>query len=177
MSKVWDTISSKTVLTTNWFKIKHNRYILPNKKEGDYYFVASKGSSIVVPVTEDGKIVMIRQYRYLINRKCTEFPAGGLEIGQSPVDTAKSELLQEAGYETEKLAKIGDFNTFAGVTDEICHVFVAKGLTKTEQDEDDSERIEVQTYLPSEVDKLIEEEKIWDAQTIAAWHLAKKHLK
>jgi ADP-ribose pyrophosphatase len=177
MSKIWETISSKTVLDTKWFKIKHNRYILPNNKEGDYYFVKSRGSAIVVPITGDGKIVMIKQYRYLIKKISTEFPMGGVEDNQLPIDAAKAELEQEAGYIANKFNNIGEFNPFIGVTDEICHAYVAKELKKTSQNEDDTEKIEINEYLPSEVDKMIEDGIIWDGQSMVAWHLAKKHLK
>lgn len=177
MKKIWDTISSKTVLSTKWLKIKHDRYILPNKKEGDYFFIATFGSSVIVPITDEGEIVLIKQYRYLTKRISIEFPMGGIEDGQTPLQAAKAELEQESGYQAKKFTKIGDFNPFIGVTDEICNVYIAEKLTKTKQCEDDTEKIDVLIHTPSEVRQLITKGKIWDGQSIAAWYFAEKYLK
>jgi len=177
MKKIWDTTTSETALSNKWLKVIHDRYILPTKEEGDYFYVKTNGSSIVVPVMDDRKIVLVKQYRYINKKVCVELPMGGLEDNQLPLDAAKAELEQETGYVAEQFTKIGDFNPFTGVTNEVCNVYIARGLTKTTQQQDNTEDIEVLVKDPEEVDQLIKEGKIWDGQSITAWYLAQKYLK
>ncbi|MBU2235763.1 hypothetical protein KKA01_01750, partial [Patescibacteria group bacterium] len=72
MKKIWDTTTSETALSNKWLKVIHDRYILPTKEEGDYFYVKTNGSSIVVPVMDDRKIVLVKQYRYINKKVCVE---------------------------------------------------------------------------------------------------------
>lgn len=163
------------MLKNKWFQVQKDRYILPNKTEGDYFFVATKGASIIVPVTDYGKVVMIKQYRYLTKKVSIEFPMGGVEQGQTPLATAKAELLQEAGYEAKSFLRIGRFNPFIGITSEICHIYLARGLKKTEKDLDETEMITTIEFTPKQITKMIKDKKILSGQTIAAWQLAEQY--
>jgi ADP-ribose pyrophosphatase len=176
MARIWQTVSTKTVFINNWFKIRHDRYILPNKKEGDYFFVATRGSVVIVPVDSQGKLVMVKQYRYLLKKVSVEFPMGGIEQGQTPLETAVSELAQETGFQARSIKKIGSFNPFIGITNEICHVYLATGLIPVVKKSDVSEKISVVVYSKDHVDELVRKRKIFCGQSIAAWQLAERYL-
>ncbi|PIY97307.1 MAG: NUDIX hydrolase [Candidatus Kerfeldbacteria bacterium CG_4_10_14_0_8_um_filter_42_10] len=176
MKKTWQTISSRTFLKTPWVEYKHDRFYLPSQKVGDYYYTSSKGSVLIIPVLESKKVVLVKQYRYLAKKPSIEFPMGGIKRGQTPLSAAKAELEEEAGYRAKKFKKLGWFNPFNGCTNEVCHVFLAKGLLKTKQRLDETEQIEAVEYPITEVAKLIKSNKIWDGQSIAAWVFAQKHI-
>jgi ADP-ribose pyrophosphatase len=136
----------------------------------------SNGSSCVVPVLPDGRLVLVNQYRYLRDRESLEFPCGGVKEGQTFDDTAVQELAEEAGYHAREWAIAGEFNPYNGVTDEMCRVFIAKRLTPVVVPHDDTEEFEKVTLTPEELEARIISGVIWDGMTIAAWALAKPHI-
>lgn len=154
-----------------------NEFEMPNGKKGTYYFVQTNGSSMIVPVTADKKIILVRQYRYLIDEESIEFPAGGLKDSQNYEEAAKAELREETGYAAEKIQYIGEFVPMNGVTNEKCKVFLASGLEKGERElEETEEGMEILEATAAELETMIKNNIIKDGQTLASWQLVKQHL-
>lgn len=173
----WKTIKSEIFKQTPWTTFVQNEFEMPNGKRGTYYFIKSNGSSMVVPVTDEGKIVLTRQYRYLIDADSLEFPAGGVKEGQSFEEAAAAELKEETGYTAGKLEYAGEFVPWNGVTDEKCKVFVANGLQKGEAElEETEEGMQIVLVTIGEMEEMINNNIIKDGQTLASWMLAKNKI-
>ncbi len=131
---------------------------------------------MIVPVLADGRIVMVNNYRYLFDKYSLEFPGGGIGAEQATVPAAARELAEEAGYQAEELINVGKFCPCNGLTNEICHVFLAKGLRKIESKPDVYEELEMAVRRLDEIDDLVRRNEIWDGETLAAWILVRPHL-
>lgn len=169
------TISSEVVHENPWFALRRDEYRLPSGKVRDYHYVRSTGSVFVVPVLEDGRLVLVKQYRYLNQRISIEFPGGGVGRNREPLDAALAELAEEAGV-TGALKKLGQFNPCNGLIDEICTVYLATELERTDAGEpDEAEEIEVVYATPSELESWIRDGVVWDGMTLAAFSLYRIH--
>lgn len=171
--KEWKSKSSKSLFKNPWWEYRLDECYIPNGKEYVYHYVHTGGSSMIIPVTDNNKIILVNQYRYLNRRFSIEFPAGGVKDGENPDDIARKELIEETGYDGV-LEKVGIFNPFNGVTDEFCHVYIAKNLYPSNVHEKDiSEEFEIIELTPMEIDKLIKKNTIHDGMTMAAWILGR----
>jgi len=106
---------------------------LPNGRRVDLDLLRHPGASAVVPFLDDGRVLMIRQYRYATGGELMEIPAGKLDPGEAPETCATRELEEETGYRAGRLEKLGAIWTSPGFTDEIIHLFAAYDLVPTEQ--------------------------------------------
>ncbi len=175
MLKHWNTLSSNIIAKNPWWTYRVDRYEIPTGYNGEYHFVHTNGASMIVPITSDGKIILVNQYRYLCNRESIEFPCGGVKEGATYDATAKMELEEETGYRSGDLRRVGEFNPYNGVTDEICAVYIAKDLIKSESHPDVTEEFESVICSQAELDEMIAAARIWDGMTLAAWSLV-RHL-
>lgn len=165
----WRTLTRSVRSTNPWWSYRLNTFHMPNGSEGEYHFVHTNGSSLIVPLTPDGKIILVNQYRYLAERESIEFPCGSVKDGSTYEDTARHELREETGYEAETLTPVGKFNPYNGVTDEFCTVFVGRGLRHIGARPDPTEEFEVLAWPASDIERHIADGTIWDGMTIAAW--------
>jgi 8-oxo-dGTP pyrophosphatase MutT (NUDIX family) len=173
----WRKVSESVVFTNPWWSYRLDRVELPSGRSGEYHYVHTEGSAMVVPLTASGDLVMVRQFRHLAGRDSLEFPGGGVKGGASHEEAAVAELAEEAGLAAAQLRLVGRFNPFNGVTDEMCHVFVATGLRPSGGSvPDETEELELETVGPGELEGRIRSGEIWDGMTIAAWHLARAAL-
>jgi ADP-ribose pyrophosphatase len=173
--KKWEKLSEEILHKNPWWTYKHEKYVLPNGKEGDYYYMHTNGGASIIPVLDDGRIIMTKQWRYLFKRENIEFPIGGLKENQSYEEAARTELEEEVGYKIGELSLIGEMSSCKGLVDELIKVFLAKNLKKTKSHPDETEEIEILLKTPEEIDKMIETNEIWDGQVLAAWALARKY--
>lgn len=171
----WQKISSQTKFQNDHWSYKIDEFQLENGERGVYHYVHTFGSSMVIPVTPNGKILMVRQYRYLNERESIEFPCGGLEDGNSYQENALKELREETGFSAGTFSEISEFAPFTGAADEICKVFLAKDLFTSPLPKDATEEFELLEISPSEIEELIDKNIIWDGLTLAAWSLARRH--
>lgn len=174
--KKWEKLSEEILHKNPRWTYNHDKFKLPNGKEGDYYYLDNPGGSIMVPVLEDGQIVLVKQYRYLFDKEGVEFCSGGFKGNESPEEVARTELEEETGYRGE-LKFIGEFAASRGFSKELMRVFLAKNLEKGESHPEETEEIEVLYKTPEEIDKMIETNEIWDGETMAAWAMVRKYFK
>lgn len=167
-------ISSAIIHKSPWWEYRCDKIIRPNGDEGEYCYIETRGNSIIIPVLDDGRLVLVRQYRYLSDKFSVEFPGGGIAMDESPAEGAKRELLEESGYSTENLIKIGAFEPSNGVIKDMSHIFIATELEKIEEPKvDEFEQTEVMFRRIDEFEDMINRGEIWDGQVLAAWALAK----
>jgi len=167
-------VSSEVVHKNPWWKYKCDKIIRPDGTEGEYCYTETPGNVIIIPVLDDGRLILVRQYRYLGEKNSIEFPGGGMGKGESPTDAAKRELLEESGYNTENLIKLGVFEPSVGVIKDLSHVFIANELTEIQSPQSEAmESTEVILRRIDEFENMIKQGEIWDGQVLAAWALAR----
>jgi 8-oxo-dGTP pyrophosphatase MutT (NUDIX family) len=165
------TISKECRYNNPWWDYWVDVYNFPNGNSGEYHYVHSKGATMVVPVLDDGKIIMTKQYRYLNQRVSIEFPGGGKKIDLSFEENAKQELAEESGFEAGKIEYIGEYNPYNGVTDEVTKIYLASNLIKSSAKPDESEEFEILFLSEQEINEKIKCGEIWDGMSLAAWSL------
>lgn len=142
---------------------------VPNGNIVKWDFIGHKGAAAVVPVREDGKLLMVRQYRNALDRYTLEIPAGGLNGEKEPTrDAAARELEEETGYRSDALEWLLTIRTTVAFCNEKIDIYVARNLIKTRQHLDEDEFIHVEAYSIDELSRMILEGKIEDSKTIAA---------
>jgi len=130
--------------------------------------VIHPGASAILPILDDGKILLVRQYRYAVGEELLEIPAGTLEVGEKPEDCALRELEEETGYRAENVKLLTTLYLAPGYSSERLHLFQAENLKKRAQKLEVDEEIELVTMELREVLNAIKNGKIRDAKTIAA---------
>jgi ADP-ribose pyrophosphatase len=159
------------------FNVALEKVTLPNGVIKDREVVRHPGAAAMVPLLENGDVVLVRQHRHAVNDYLWEIPAGTLEPDEEPLACAQRELTEETGYEAANFDKLTEIFPAPGYTDECIHIFLATGLHAVEQRLEDDE---VLTAQPTPFDKAIEmvtQGEIQDAKTIAGLLLTsiKKH--
>ena len=143
--------------------------VLANGHEAKWDFIHHDGAAAVLPVTADGKILMVRQYRNALDRFTLEIPAGKLDDPKEPkIECAYRELEEETGFKTEKLEYLISVNTTVAFCDEAIDIFVAHNLIPSHQNLDEDEVINVVPCSLGELEDMIYTGKITDGKTIAA---------
>ncbi|MBQ4483098.1 MAG: NUDIX hydrolase [Lachnospiraceae bacterium] len=170
MIRKFKQLSRQEVDTNVIFKYCKDQVELPDGRVEEYIACIHKGASAVVPVLPDGRILMVRQYRYAIGRATIEIPAGGRDGTDEPFEAAaKRELEEETGYTTDTpLEHLITIATAIAYCDEMIEVYVAKDLRKTRQHLDPDEFIEIEPFEVKDLVDMIYAGRIQDSKTIAS---------
>jgi len=143
--------------------------VVANGHEAHWDFIHHDGAAAVLPVTDDGKILMVRQYRNALDRDTLEIPAGKLDAPDEPkIECAYRELEEETGYRTEQMEYLISLNTTVAFCDEAIDIFVARNLIPSHQHLDEDEVIDVEPWELKDLLELIYSGKMTDAKTVAA---------
>ena len=172
----WLRLTRSEKFKNPWWTYYLDGYQLPSGKEGEYHFVHTNGSSMVIPLREDNRILLVNQYRYLLDRESLEFPCGSVKDGATFEETARHELEEETGYSAQSLIHAGEFNPYNGITDEMCSVYIARDLQHVGASPDETEEFELVMLAPGEVEERIRRGTIWDGMTMAAWALVRARM-
>ncbi len=179
-NKKWKALSSKRVFDHKYFKVKKDVVRLPNGRQIEWFYWDNHDSAMVAALTEKGKLIMVRQYRYLPDQEALELPSGGGSQSEAMSECAERELEEETGYRCEKLVKLGSFyETMAQLNRQI-HIFLGEDATKLARPvrkSDENEETEVVLVDPKEAVKLAVEGKIISMGSSLAILLLKEHLK
>ncbi|KAB2909893.1 MAG: NUDIX hydrolase [Ignavibacteriales bacterium] len=174
----WKKIKSREEHINPFWTYKVDEFEIPTTGfRGKYYYVHTHGSSMVIPITSSGELILVKQYRYLNKRFSLEFPCGGMKTGENPEKTAQTELREETGFSAEKFLPMGKFCPFNGVTDEYCHLYIASGLNRQPKKPDETEEFSIETVSYEQMDKMCSSGKIFDGMTLAAWAIAGSKVK
>lgn len=160
------------------FNFEVNRLRLPNNAEGDWECIRHPGGALAVPVTPEGKLVLLRQYRFAACGRLLEFPAGTVEPDEDPAETIKREIEEETGYRAHKWQKLGEFFLCPGYSDEIIYAFLAQDLEPLEKppEQDADEDMETVLMTPDELEKAILAGEPVDAKSISSFFMARPFL-
>lgn len=156
------------------FDFEVNCLRLPNQSEGEWECIRHPGGALAVPVTPDGDLVLVRQYRFALQGRLLEFPAGTVEPNEAPAATIQREIEEETGYRANTWRSLGQFPLAPGYSDEWIYAFLATDLEKIEQPPagDEDEDIEVVLMSPDRFQKAILAGEAIDAKSIASFFLA-----
>ena len=132
--------------------------------------VAHPGGATVVPVFSNGDVLLVEQFRYPMQRSLLELPAGKIDPGETPEETAARELEEEVGFRAGRLEKLAAFYTTPGFCNELLHLFVARDLQPGRSGGDEDEELSVHRYSPNELERLVRSGKIVDAKTLIGLH-------
>ncbi|NCJ08123.1 2-amino-4-hydroxy-6-hydroxymethyldihydropteridine diphosphokinase [Synechococcales cyanobacterium C] len=160
------------------FSYEVNRLQLPNGSQGDWSCIRHPGGALAVPVTPQGQLVLLRQYRFALEGRLLEFPAGTVEQDEDPALTIRREIEEETGYRAHRWQVLGEFPLAPGYSDEIIYAFLAQDLEPLPvppiQDED--EDMETVLMTPGELEAAIHSGEVIDAKSIASYFLARPFL-
>ena len=164
------TIQSQPIFKGKVISLKVDDVTLPNGETSKREIVNHPGAVAIIAITSEGKLVVVEQYRKALERSIIEIPAGKLEPGELPEVTAARELEEETGYSCDELTYLQSFATSPGFADEIIHLFVARGLYKIEKPAamDEDEFVELMEITVEEGERMIAQQKIFDAKTAFA---------
>jgi len=161
-------ISSGQVYNGPLLKVYADEVQLPNGTTSTRDWIKHPGASAIVPVFEDGTIMLLKQYRYPPRKIFIEVPAGKLDEGEPPLKTAKRELLEETGISSSSISEAGSFFPAIGYADEEIFVFVAWGLKQETKNVDDDEFVLNHRVSFADALRMIESGVITDAKTICS---------
>lgn len=175
----WKTLSSAAVLDTKWMPIRKDTVQLPSGRVVEDYFVWESPHIVqVIPVTPEGKFVMVRQYRHAVDTILRQFPAGAVDKGEDALHAARRELKEETGYTSDKIIHLATMTPYGTKMSGPEDVFIALDATFAEEPEyDDQEETEVLVMTPQEVAALLDNNKLQGATTFSGIALAFRYLK
>src|SRR4029077_11138171 len=159
-------ISSRELIKTQIFHVTQDKAIDPDGFEIKRAIVQHGGSAVMMPIDNRRRVLLVRQYRLPARRFMWELPAGRVDEGETPLQAARRELVEETGYRAKKWAKLAEFFPSPGFLAEKMTIYTARDLTEGKKNPMEDERIEVKWYTASEIDQLIQSGKIIDAKTM-----------
>lgn len=165
----WKTLSSQYLFTDLWFKVRKDKCETPQGKIVDPYYVYEFPTWVTaVAITEEGKIILEKQYRHALGETCIEIPGGCVDDTDSSLEEAiKRELLEETGYSFSSYQYLGKISANASTNSNLMHMFVAKGGKKVAlQELDHNEEIEIELVSIDELKQLLRENKMVQAMHV-----------
>ncbi|HKW88416.1 MAG TPA: NUDIX hydrolase [Candidatus Acidoferrales bacterium] len=161
-------LSSKILLHSRVFDIRRDQIIEPDGLRSTRDVVVHSGSVVVLPVFDDGRILLIRQYRHAVGGYLWELVAGGIEPDEAPLAGAKRELAEETGYSARQWRKLLDVFPTPGFVSERMVVYLAQDLREGAARPEADERISARSFSDREIDRWIRTGKLRDAKSIAS---------
>ena len=172
----WKWLSGNIVRRDRWVDLRENTYLLPNGQEiTPYYTTRNRSFSVIVARDQEGSYICVRQFRPGTETVTTEFPAGGMEDGEDPLEAAKRELLEETGYEAERWTSLGRIAPNATIANNYAYIFLAEGCRKVSgRHLDETECMETAVISAGVMDEMIAECRVIQAVHVAAYYMARE---
>jgi ADP-ribose pyrophosphatase len=161
-------VDSEAVFDGKLLHVRRDTVRLPDGTLATREYIVHPGAVLIVPVLPDGRLVVERQYRYPLGRVMIEFPAGKLDAGEAPLDTARRELREEAGYLAASWRWLGRVHPVISYSTESIEFFVAEGLTHVGAELDAGEFLDIALLSVDAMLAAIDRGEITDAKTVAA---------
>lgn len=159
--------SREELLTGNFLRVRRDTVRLPNQRSATREYIQHSGAVMVVPLLDDGRVVLERQFRYPIGKVLIEFPAGKIDPGEDPLRCGQRELLEETGYTAKEWAYAGELHPVVSYSTEAIQVYFARGLTLGQRKLDEGEFLDVFTATQTELLEWCLTGKVTDSKTLA----------
>jgi len=157
---------TEVLLTTSKFRVVRETVFAPSGKTKKREIVRHPGACVIVPLLDDGRVCLIRNWRVAVNQTLIELPAGTLEPPEPPHVAAERELIEETGYRAKKIEFLHAFFLSPGILDEKMHLYLATGLTEGATAREEGEEIENWLVPWDDAIAMIFRREIQDAKTI-----------
>lgn len=161
-----DRANEKVLLRTSRFSVNALELVDANGQPISREVIRHPGAVVLLPRLDDGRIVLIENHRHTVGETLLELPAGTIDPGETPEQTATRELTEETGYTAAKLEKLHEFYSCPGICDERMHLYLATELTAGEPDREATEEIENRIVRQDEIAGLIASGAVRDAKTL-----------
>jgi ADP-ribose pyrophosphatase len=159
-------VSGEQVFKGLLLDVRRDIVAMPDGSQATREYVVHPGAVVVVPILDDGRLVMERQYRYPVGRVMLEFPAGKLDPNETPLACGQRELLEETGYSAREWARAGAMHLAVAYSTEVIHVYFARGLTLGDRQLDHGEFLDVISATPEELMAWCRDGTVSDAKTL-----------
>ena len=159
-------VAGTQVFAGRLLDVRRDSVTLPDGAAATREYIVHPGAAVVVPVLDDGRLVVIRQWRYPMGRAMLEFPAGKLEAGEPPFECAWRELAEETGFRAREWARAGVLHNAIAYSTEGIEIWFARGLVAGSMQLDAGEFIEVLAMTEAELDRLVGQGELTDAKTL-----------
>lgn len=169
-------VSSEFVFDGQLLKVYRDTVRLPDGQLGTREFIRHPGAAAIVPLLDNGNVLLLKQYRYPLGKAFIEFPAGKIDAGESPLQTAQRELKEETGYEARHWQALTTIHNAIGYADERLELFLAEGLTAGTAQPDSGEVLEVFEAPLSDLLAWIAAGIVTDVKTIIAAFFVQQRL-
>jgi ADP-ribose pyrophosphatase len=170
-------LTSTAVFRGVLLQVYRDEVRLPDGRTAIREYVRHPGAVMMVPLLDDGRVVLVRQFRYPLRRHFIEIPAGKIDPGEGPLDTAKRELREECGYTAARWDHLKTIHPCIGYSDERIELYLARGLEHVEQALDDEEFLEVLAMPLAEALAWVWAGKITEVKAVIGLMLASEALR
>ncbi len=159
------TLGTEQTYNGRFLKVHRDEVMLPDGKTSFREYILHPGAAMVVPVLDNGNVVMVRQYRHAVKEVLLEFPAGKIDAGEKSVQTAVRELTEETGYTAREMRYLTSIYPVIGYANEKIDIFLAKGLTVGTQKLDHGEFLELVEINPADLLPMVRRGEVADVKT------------
>jgi ADP-ribose pyrophosphatase len=161
-------VKSESVYEGHFLKVRRDQIRLPSGKAAEREYIVHPGAVMIVPIADDGQLVVERQHRYPLDRVLLEFPAGKLDPDETTLHCAQRELREETGFQAREWAHAGRLHNAPAYSNEFIEIWFARGLVAGAQQLDDGEFLEVQTMAEATLFAMAASGELTDAKTMVA---------
>lgn len=169
-------LSSQDIPHTRFMRVKRDQVLLPGGREGEREYIMHPGAVLVIPMLEDGRLVLERQFRYPLRQVFIELPAGKIDPNENPLFTGQRELQEETGYTASEWIYLAAQHPCIGYSDEIIHIYLARGLTAGHHQRDADEALQIFEVHYQDCLRMVQTGEITDGKTIIALFWLEKYL-
>lgn len=171
-----ERLSSELVLDGGFLKVKRDQVLLPSGNQSQREYILHPGAVLIIPMLDNGNLLLERQFRYPLNRVFVELPAGKIDPDEDLLFTGQRELLEETGYAAKEWMYLGHQHPCIGYSDEVIHMFLAKGLEERDTNFDEDEAIELIEASLDDCLQMVATQQITDGKTVLALMYVEKYL-
>jgi ADP-ribose pyrophosphatase len=165
---IWKFLRSEDLVRTPYHRLVKDRLLHPSGRELDYYVLRANVPAVgVVPVADDGSVLMVRQWRHTVQKLSWEIPAGAQDPGEDPAASAARELVEETGYTARSVRPLYSYHPTIGMVEQTFNLFAATGLHQSGHHDPD-EILDVRFVPRPEIEAMLAANEITDGMTLTA---------